>query len=150
MLLINTDIELLGIVKYRDYFCRMMFPTYATPKKIFILDDTKTSVECSHFMVFLQEYKVDVGFRVHRSSQKINGKRVVDYTFERYGWSSDMLRWRSKRFTKLASYLENFFRYSDKNKIDNFLFKNQYVIVEKSYRWSEGIPASLFRSSFTR
>jgi hypothetical protein len=126
----------------------MMFPAYATVNKIFILDDAKTGVECSHFMVFMQGYKVDVGFRIHRSSQKINRKRAIDYTFERYGWSSKMLNWRSLKFRQQMYYLEDFFKFSEKDKIDSFLFKNKCVLLEKSYKWPSGMPSGL--GAFTR
>lgn len=127
-----------------------MFPAYATVNKVFILEDAKTGVECSHFMVFLQGYRVNVGFRVHRSSQIIKGKRAIDYTFERYGWSIDMLQWRNLEFKRKTSYLESFFQYADKDKIDNFIFKNQCVLVEKTYKYPKGLPLPLLRNSFTR
>lgn len=113
----------------------MMFPDYARVERKFVLEDDKTGVECSYFMVFLQGYKAQIGFRIHRSRQKMNGLRVVDYSFQRYGWSTGLLRWRSKEFRRKVSYLESFFKNSDKDKIDDFLFRENKVIVEKAYKW---------------
>jgi hypothetical protein len=119
----------------------MTFPDYATVEKKFVTEDLNTNVECSHFMVLLQGYKVKVGFKVHRSRQKSDGRRIVNYSFERYGWSNSLLKWRSKEFRQKVGYLENFFQNAEKYKIDEFLFKEKNVIVEKIHEWPES-PSS--------
>lgn len=122
-----------------------MFPNYARVEKRFVLEDEKTGVECSHFMVFLQGYKSNIGFRIHRSRQKTDGLRNVDYTFERYGWSTGWLSWRSQELGQKVIYLENFFKNAEKDKIDEFLFRDKNVIVEKTYRWSKtSVPLITF------
>lgn len=127
-------------------FTEMIFPDYTRVEKKFIIENDKTDAEFSHFMVFVDGYKVDVGFRIHRSKQKTNGLRVVDYSFERYGWSDSLLKWRSKEFGQKVVYLENFFHNAGKDKIDDFLFKDKKVIVEKVYRWPE-IPIAITKFS---
>lgn len=115
----------------------MIYPSYAIVEKKLFSEYPMSQSEVYRFGVFIQGFKMDIGFKVSRRLCHKNGLRNITYEFTRYGWSTGMLRWRSLTFRQRISYLENFFQYADKDKIENFLFRERNVLIEKSYKWPD-------------
>src|ERR1035437_8570786 len=120
----------------------MQFPSYASVVNRVFKEYPMTSTETQKFSIFLQGYKMNIGLKVRRSSQYESGSEKLSYNIERYGWSTGMLKWRSKELKQKLYYLENFFQEEKKDKIDNFLFKDRNVLIEKTYKLTE-VPLPL-------
>ena len=114
-----------------------MYPAYAIVERRVFSEYPTTQTEVQRFMVFLQGYKMNIGFKVRRRLCYKNGLRDINYQFIRYGWSTGMLKWRSDKLKQKLYYLENFFQGENINKVDSFLFNDRNVLVEKTFKCPE-------------
>ena len=113
----------------------MIFPTYVNVDTVISLSghsEANGTSDYKDFVVYLQGYKMKIGFKVNRAVFSNNGKRNVCYDMRRYGWSDSMLKWRSKKINNKLKYLSDFIRTSDNEKLDSFLLKKANVLVEKN------------------
>src|SRR3990170_2999840 len=93
----------------------MMYPLYATVIKEENLCFPMLGLKVLHFKVLLAGYKMEMGFKVRKVFKLKNEQIKAEYVFERYrwykyGWSVEMLKWRSKELSQKLHYLEKFFK----------------------------------------